>query len=403
MSTIHPPVSQAMAEAIAALQQGRPILLTDAKERENEADLVYVAEHIQAEHINFMATQARGLICLSLAPEIVDRLQLPLMTAHNRTRFNTPFTVSIEASHGVSTGITAQDRAHTIRTVLKKAATCADYVSPGHVFPLRADARGVLGRAGHTEGSVDLMRLAGFQAAAVICEVLDDRGDSARGEALDAFAKQHNIPRVSILDVQDYRLQHELLAVQITEAALPTEMSDALEISAYQSLLEEDTMVVLKHPRLDVSRPVVVRIHSECLTGDVFGSLRCDCGLQLRQAMQQVARDAGVLIYLRQEGRGIGLVNKLKAYQLQACGHDTVSANVALGLPVDPRRYLGAAHVLKALGIRHVQLLTNNPQKIQDCQRCGLTVDRRALLVDLNPHSRPYWLTKRDKLGHLYE
>jgi 3,4-dihydroxy 2-butanone 4-phosphate synthase/GTP cyclohydrolase II len=289
MSSIYPPVSKAMAEAIAALQQGRPILLTDAKERENEADLVYVAEHIQTEDINFMAMQARGLICLSLAPDIVDRLQLPLMTAHNRTRFHTPFTVSIEASQGVSTGITAQDRAHTIRTVLKEAATAADYVSPGHVFPLRADARGVLGRAGHTEGSVDLVRIAGFQAAAVICEVLDEQGDSARGEALDAFAKRHHIPRVSILELQDYRLQQEILATPVTQAALPTEVSDALEISAYQSLLEDDTIVVLKHPRLDVSQPVVVRIHSECLTGDVFGSLRCDCGLQLRQALQQVA------------------------------------------------------------------------------------------------------------------
>lgn len=399
MSTIDCPVSQ----AIQALQQGRPVLLTDAQQRENEADLVYVAEHIQAEHINFMAVHARGLICLSLAPDMVDHLQLPLMTTHNQTRFHTPFTVSIEAAQGISTGITAQDRAHTIRTVLKEGAVPADYVSPGHVFPLRADAKGVLGRPGHTEGSVDLVRLAGFQAAAVICEVLAENGDSARGEVLQVFAARHNIPQLSIKDIQDYRLQHEILAVQITAAALPTEAAEALEISVYQSALEEDSIIVLKHPDVDVSQPVVVRIHSECFTGDVLASLRCDCGLQLQQALQRIATEAGVLIYLRQEGRGIGLVNKLKAYQLQTNGHDTVSANLALGLPVDQRHYLAAAHVLKALGIKQVQLLTNNPQKIQDCQRCGLAVERQALTVEVNPHSRPYWLAKRDKMGHMYE
>lgn len=393
----------AVLQAIEALQQGRPVLLTDAKERENEADLVYVAEHIRAEHINFMATHARGLICLSLAPEIADRLQLPWMTTHNGTRFHTPFTVSIEAKHGISTGITAHDRAHTIRTVLQTNATSNDYVTPGHVFPLRADARGVLGRAGHTEGSVDLVWLAGFQGAAVICEVLAENGESARGEVLAAFAAQHHIPQLSIQEIQDYRLQQQILAEPVTQAALPTEFDESLEISAYHSILADDPIIVLKHPQLDVTQPVVVRIHSECLTGDVFGSLRCDCGLQLKQALKSIAAEAGVLIYLRQEGRGIGLVNKLKAYQLQSDGHDTVSANEALGLPVDQRCYLAAAHVLKALGISQVQLLTNNPQKIQDCQRCGLSVTRHPLVVELNAHSRPYWQTKRDKLGHMYE
>ena len=390
-----------LQSAITALQNGRPILLIDDALRENEGDLVFLAEEVSAEQINFMAMHGRGLICLSLAPELVDQLHLPLMTSNNQATFKTPFTVSIEARIGVTTGITAQDRAHTIRTVLKVGATTDDYVSPGHVFPLRAHPNGVLGRPGHTEGSVELAKLAGSKAAAVICEVLDDVGDSARGDKLQAFIDAHQIPVVSIRALCDYRLRAETLASEVVCAALPTDADERLEIAAFESMLDSQDIVVLKHVDLDISKPVLVRIHSECLTGDVFGSLRCDCGLQLQAALGLISAEAGMLIYLRQEGRGIGFVNKLKAYQLQAAGYDTVSANTALGLPADQRHYLAAAHVLKALGIREVELLTNNPHKITDLERCGVEVKRRALTSKANAHSQAYLSTKYAKLGHL--
>lgn len=393
--------SSPLQDAIAALRSGRPVVLTDAESREHEGDLIYLAETIDAAQINFMATQGRGLVCLALAPEIVDRLQLPLMTHDNQTLFKTPFTISIEARHGVSTGIGAKDRAHTIRTVLAPNASCDDYVSPGHVFPLRAHPNGVFGRSGHTEGAVDLARLAGVQPAAVICEIMAADGESCRGDALLMFAQQHQIPVVSIQMIEDHRLRHEVLAREVVAATLPTAIDECFDIMAFDSLLEQNDIVVLKHPALDVNQRVTVRIHSECLTGDVFGSRRCDCGAQLAAAMTAISHEPGVLIYLRQEGRGIGLVNKLKAYQLQQQGHDTVSANLALGLPADRRHYLAAAQVLKALKITRIKLLTNNPHKLSDCQRCGLEVQREPLIVDANRHSQPYLTTKRVKLGHL--
>ena len=386
--------------AIDALQNGRPVLLTDDANRENEGDLVYLAESITAAQVNFMATHGRGLICLSLAPAIADQLQLPMMTANNQASFHTPFTVSIEARTGVTTGITAQDRAHTMRSVVALDASIKDYVSPGHVFPLRAHADGVLGRAGHTEGSVELAKLAGSRAAAVMCEVLDEQGDSARGQALQDFIDKHQIPALSIQSLIDYRLKQEVLASEVVNVSLPTALADNLEVAAFESLLDPHDIVVLKHPALDCTKPVLVRIHSECLTGDVFGSLRCDCGLQLQQALSLIAAEAGVLIYLRQEGRGIGFANKLKAYQLQAEGYDTVSANTALGLPADQRHYLAAAHVLKALGLTNIELLTNNPHKITDLERCGLQVKRRSLVVAANVHSEAYLSTKYVKMGH---
>lgn len=387
--------------ALDALQSGRPILLTDDVARENEGDLIYLAEHIDATSVNFMATHGRGLICLALCPNLVDQLQLPLMTQNNQTSFNTPFTVSIEAKSGVTTGITAADRAHTMRSVVAVGATHHDYVSPGHVFPLRAHPHGVLGRAGHTEASVELAKLAGSRPAAVMCEVLNVDGDSARGDELTAFCELHRIPRLTIQCLIDYRLKQEILASEVVSAALPTNNAEAFEIAAFASILDEQDIVVLKHPNFDPKRPVLVRIHSECLTGDVFGSLKCDCGLQLQAALNMIAAEAGILIYLRQEGRGIGFVNKLKAYQLQAQGYDTVSANTALGLPTDQRHYLAAAHVLKALNITDVQLLTNNPHKISDLERCGLKVERRSLVSVANVHSQAYLSTKYAKLGHL--
>lgn len=387
--------------ALTALQNGQPILLTDDVARENEGDLVYLADAISAEQINFMATHGRGLICVALCPDIVEQLQLPSMTQNNQTRFNTPFTVSIEARDGVTTGITAADRAHTIRTVIAGDATPDVYVSPGHVFPLRAHRHGVLARAGHTEASVELAKLAGSRAAAVICEVLDERGDSARGDTLHAFATRHQIPLISIQCLVDYRLRQEVLASEVVNAVLPTDNDERFEMAVFSSILDEHDIVVLKHPAFNPAQPVLVRVHSECLTGDVFGSLKCDCGLQLQASLALIAAEAGVLIYLRQEGRGIGLVNKLKAYQLQAQGYDTVSANTALGLAADQRHYLAAAHVLKALGISQVELLTNNPQKLHDLERCGLQVTRRALVAKGNIHSQAYLATKCAKLGHL--
>ncbi len=392
---------QELQIAIEALQKGLPILLTDDAARENEGDLIYLADSVTAAQINFMVTHGRGLVCLALAPAIVDQLDLPLMTKNNQTSFNTPFTVSIEAKNGVSTGISAADRAHTIRTVVTCGASKADYVSPGHIFPLRAHHHGVLGRAGHTEASVELARLCGAREAAVICEVLDMNGDSARGDTLQAFIEQHHIPKVTIQAIIDYRLKSELLASEVVTAVLPTAQSEAFEISAFESFLDPHDIVVLKHPNFNPNLPVLVRIHSECLTGDVFGSLRCDCGVQLQEALALLAIEAGVLIYLRQEGRGVGFVNKLKAYQLQTMGYDTVEANLALGLSADQRHYLAAAHVLKALGITEVQLLTNNPQKIADVQRCGLKVQRRSLRVASNEFSHAYLSTKCAKLGHL--
>lgn len=395
------PYSHPLEQAIDALRAGRPVILTDADDREHEGDLVYIADTITAEQINFMAIHGRGLICLALAPSIVDRLHLPLMTSNNQAAFKTAFTVSIEARQGVSTGISAQDRAHTIRAVLAADATAQDYVSPGHVFPLRAESGGVLTRAGHTEGSVDLATMAGFQGAAVICEILNNQGESCRGADLQAFAHQHQIPMVSIDALQQYRLQHEILAKPLADAALPTEWHEEFEISAFESCLDKEPIIVLKHRGVDVQQPVLTRIHSECLTGDVFGSQRCDCGWQLKTALAAIAAERGILIYLKQEGRGIGLVNKLKAYQLQSQGHDTVTANLALGFAEDQRHYLAAAHVLKALGVTQVALLSNNPRKIEDCQRCGLQVQRRALQAQANAHNQAYLQTKRVKLGHL--
>ncbi len=393
--------SPALRVVIETLQKGLPILLTDDESRENEGDLVYLAATITAQQINFMATYGRGLVCLALAPKLVDQLQLPLMTQNNQTSFQTPFTVSIEARTGVTTGITAADRAHTIRTVVADYASTADYVSPGHVFPLRAHPQGVLGRAGHTEASIELARWCGVREAAVICEVLNVEGDSARGKDLQAFVTQHGIPRITIQAIIDHRLTHEILAHEVVTAALPTVDNDTFEIAAFESFLDPHDIVVLKHPDFNPNTPVLVRIHSECLTGDVFGSKRCDCGEQLKAALQLLAVEKGVLIYLRQEGRGVGFVNKLKAYQLQTLGYDTVDANLALGLKADQRHYLAAAHVLKALGIKEVQLLTNNPHKIADVERCGLTVQRRSLTMAANVFSHAYLTTKSVKLGHL--
>lgn len=378
------------------------IILVDDEDRENEGDLVLAAQFATGEQVNFMAARARGLICLALDGAQVDRLGLPPMVADNRTRRRTAFTVSIEAKVGVTTGISAFDRARTIQAAVASSATAADIVSPGHVFPLRAVDGGVLARAGHTEGSVDLMRIAGLRPAAVICEVMKDDGEMARLPDLRLFAERHDIPILTIAEVAAHRVAHERLVEQVASARLPSAFAAGdLEVRAFRSLVDGR-----EHLALIKGRPAdgaLTRVHSECLTGDALGSLRCDCGDQLRSALRLVAEsDSGVLIYLQgHEGRGLGLANKIRAYALQDQGLDTVEANTALGFAADQRDYGIAAQILKALGLRQVRLLSNNPRKAGGLRTYGVEVSEEIpLVIASNRHNAAYLAAKRDKLGH---
>ena len=387
---------------IEDLRQGRMIILVDDEDRENEGDLTMVAEKVSPEDINFMAKYGRGLVCLSLHPDIVEKLKLSLMVQDNRSRFGTAFTVSIEAKHGVTTGISAADRAHTILAAVDDNASPDDLVQPGHVFPLRSRRGGVLFRAGQTEGSVDLARLAGLKPAAVICEIMNDDGTMARRPDLDIFAKQHNLRVVTITDIIAYRMRHESFVHKEAETILPTGFGKFKAI-AFRNELDNSEHMALVKGEIDPEKEILVRVHSECLTGDVFGSFRCDCGDQLKRALNMVDQEGlGVVIYLRQEGRGIGFANKLKAYALQDKGFDTVEANEELGFKPDLRDYGVGAQILVALGVRRMKLMTNNPKKLVGLEGYGLTItDRVPIEIPPRPENVDYLLTKCEKLGHI--
>jgi len=400
-------------EVLEELKAGRMIVLVDDASRESEGDLVIAAEKVTPEAINFMTRHGRGLVCLALSPEKVDALHLPPMTSQNESRYGTAFTVSIEAKTGVTTGISAQDRAHTIRTAVKPDAGREDLVSPGHVFPLRAREGGVLVRAGQTEGAVDLARLAQLEPAGVICEIMNEDGTMARRDDLERFIDVHDMKMCSVADVIEYRRRSEKLIERGVTVKLPTRHG-TFDLILYKSLVDPNPHLALcmggigtpDSPEDLSDRNVLVRVHSECLTGDVFGSLRCDCGHQVQIAMEMIAKEGtGVFLYMRQEGRGIGLENKLKAYRLQQeNGMDTVEANVHLGFPADKRDYGIGAQILADLGLRNIRLLTNNPKKMVGLEGYGLKiVGRVPLVVQPSKESRDYLRTKRDKMGHLLD
>jgi 3,4-dihydroxy 2-butanone 4-phosphate synthase/GTP cyclohydrolase II len=388
--------------AIEDIRQGKMIILVDDEDRENEGDLTMAAELVTPEAINFMACHGRGLICLALTPDLVEKLQLSLMVRDNQSAFKTAFCISIEARRGVTTGISAADRATTILTAVADGARPDDLVSPGHVFPLRARKGGVLVRTGQTEGSVDLSRLAGLKGAAVICEIMNDDGTMARMPDLEEFADKHNLKIATVADLVAYRLRHESFVHRRATVGLPTYFGEFTAI-AYDNDVDDNQHVALVKGEITPEEPVLVRVHSECVTGDVFHSLRCDCGDQLEAAMQLVeAEGKGVILYMHQEGRGIGLVNKLRAYELQDQGADTVEANEALGFKADLRDYGIGAQILRDLGVRQMRLMTNNPKKIIGLEGYGLKmVERVSLEIPPNRVNRNYLKTKCQKMGHL--
>ncbi len=391
--------------ALQDFKKGKMVIVVDDDNRENEGDLVLAADFATPENINFMITHARGLVCLTLEGKKVEELGLPLMVQNNQAPFQTAFTVSIEAREGVSTGISAHDRAKTIQTAIQDGANPQSIVVPGHIFPLRAVEGGVLVRAGHTEASVDMAKLAGLKAAGVICEILNADGTMARVPDLEKFALQHNLPLISIADLIEYRLHRdETLVREVASSELPTKHGNLL-MKVFESQVDgrEHVALVVGDPAKFSQESTLVRVHSECLTGDVFGSLRCDCGTQLEQALDIIcANGQGVLLYLRQEGRGIGLRNKVKAYALQDQGLDTVEANAALGFAPDLRHYGIGAQILRSLGMRDLILLSNNPRKIVGIESYGLNVvDRMPIEGVCNSANSRYLQTKKSKLGHL--
>jgi 3,4-dihydroxy 2-butanone 4-phosphate synthase/GTP cyclohydrolase II len=389
-------------DVLQDLKEGKMIILVDDENRENEGDLTMAAEKVTPEAINFMAKNGRGLICLSLAPEIVEQLNLPLMVYDNRTPFKTAFTISVEARHGVTTGISAADRAHTILTAVADDARPEDLVQPGHVFPLRARRGGVLFRTGQTEGSVDLARLAGLRPAGVICEIMNDDGTMARLPDLEKFAQTHELKIATVADVIAYRMRKESFVQKAAETVLPTPFGNFRAIAFVNDIDDYEHLALVKG-EIDSEKKILVRVHSQCLTGDVFGSFRCDCGAQLQKAMDMVQKEGlGVILYMQQEGRGIGLANKLKAYALQDNGRDTVEANEELGFEADLRDYGVGAQILVALGVRKMKLMTNNPKKIIGLEGYGLEVtDRVPIEAEPRPENLNYLLTKCQKLGHL--
>ena len=390
--------------AIKALQQGKMIVLVDEKSRENEGDLLMAGEFVTPEAINFMVTHARGLVCMPMSKQAVNRLQLPMMVTKNLSQSSTPFTHSIEAASGVTTGISAHDRAHTIRVAADPNSTPTDVVTPGHIFPLRAEEGGVLVRSGHTEGCVDLLRLAKLQEVGVICEIMQEDGQMARMPALESFAQKHDLPIISIVDLIAYRMRQECLVEEVATAKLPVADLGSFDIRVFREKITQTEHVVLQHGQIDPQTPCLVRVHSECLTGDAFGSSCCDCGWQLQSALKQIKTQGGVLLYMRQqEGRGIGLANKIKAYALQQeKGLDTVEANEHLGFAADHRDYGIGSQILHYVGVRKMRLLTNNPRKIHGIEGYSLEiVSREPIEMIPTDNTEKYLKTKQQKLGHL--
>ncbi len=388
-------------EAIEEIRAGRMVVVCDDEDRENEGDLVLAAQFATPETINFMAKEARGLICLALTAERCAQLGLDLMAAKNEDPLKTAFTVSIDAREGTTTGISAAERAHTIQVAIAPGTRPSDLIHGGHVFPLKAKDGGVLERVGHTEASVDLARLAGLTPAGVICEISNDDGSMARVPDLIGYARRHGLKMVSIADLVAYRRRHDQLVERVVETKLPTAYGEFRAVG-YRSLVDDKHHVAMVKGDVAGRPDILVRVHSECLTGDVFHSLRCDCGEQLESALAQIDREgSGVLLYLSQEGRGIGLLNKLKAYNLQDEGFDTVDANLQLGLPVDLRDYGIGAQILVDLGLSSIRILTNNPKKIRGLEGYGLSVSEQVPIVHApNPHNERYLAAKRDRLGH---
>jgi len=389
-------------EAIEDIRQGKMVVVCDAEDRENEGDLTLAAQFCTPDAINFMAKEARGLICLALTGERCDELGLDLMAAKNESPFETAFTVSIEAREGVTTGISAADRARTIQVAIDPRSRPRDLVQPGHIFPLKAKKGGVLERTGQTEAAVDLARLAGLTPAGVICEVMNDDGTMARVPDLVEYCQRHALKMVTVADLIEYRRRHDKLVERVVETALPTDFGD-FNVVGFRSLVDDKHHIAMVKGEIEGAEDVLVRVHSECLTGDVFHSQRCDCGQQLEDALRRIEEEGrGVLLYLAQEGRGIGLLNKLRAYKLQEQGLDTVDANLELGLPADLRDYGIGAQILVDLGLTSIRLLTNNPKKIVGLEGYGLRVtDQLPIAHQPTEHNREYLRAKRDRMGHL--
>ncbi len=389
-------------QAVEDIKAGKMVILVDDEDRENEGDLTVAAEAVTPEIINFMAKYGRGLICLPMSADLCDKLELPMMVTDNTSQFGTGFTISIEAKEGVTTGISAADRATTILTAVADNAKASDLAKPGHVFPLRARDGGVMVRIGQTEGSVDLSILAGLKPAAVICEIIDDDGTMARMPSLQKFSEEHGIGICSVADLVEYRMRKESFVNIAAETIIPTEHGGDVKIIAYENQLDSLTHIAIVKGEIDSEKPILVRVHSECMTGDIFASLKCDCRGQLHKAMEMIDKEgSGVILYLRQEGRGIGLVNKLKAYELQRQGYDTVEANEKLGFKDDLRDYGIGAQMLANLGIKKMKLMTNNPKKIVGLEGYGLSVvEQCPIEIDTNSHNQGYLECKKLKMGH---
>jgi 3,4-dihydroxy 2-butanone 4-phosphate synthase / GTP cyclohydrolase II len=390
-------------EALKEIREGRMVILVDDEDRENEGDLCMAAEAVTPEAVNFMAKYGRGLICLSMTAAKIDSLDLPLMVDHNTSPFQTGFTVSIEARCGVTTGISAADRATTILTAVTEDAKPRDLVRPGHVFPLRGRDGGVMVRAGQTEGSIDMARLAGLKPAGVICEIMDEDGTMARMPSLEKFSEKHGIGICTIADLIEYRMRTESFVKRAAQTIIPTAIAGEFNAIVYENDVDDLLHVALVKGDIDPEKPTLVRVHSECLTGDIFGSLRCDCGEQLHAALEMIDHEGcGVLLYIRQEGRGIGLVNKIKAYALQEQGLDTVEANEKLGFKPDMRNYGIGAQILVDIGVKELKLITNNPKKMIGLEGYGLcVVEQVSTEAEPNKYNRGYLECKKLKMGHL--